>query len=263
MLVPLSAHIGYLFADAPLAKRFGLAKAAWFDAVEHPAPFELPATELRKILAGEGLRLSQITSDLGHPGEKGIAALPGREAEFREGFKRALDYAEEAGAHFVHAMAGAPPLHDRGARAEEAYRSNMDAALAQCAGRKPRLLIETISHSALPFYHLNAFDQRFKTARELPGILCLVDSYHAAANGEDMGALIKDAAGRLGHIHLADFPGRHEPGSGNLDFDAILRALGAANYDGAIGFEYIPSQGTHLGWLPKFRAKRDAIFHLR
>lgn len=249
----LSAHIGYLFADVPLRARPALAKAAGFDAVEHPAPFAIPARDLRAMLDDLGMTLTQITSGMGNPGEKGIASLPGREAEFRESFRKALDYAEEAGAGFVHAMAGVPAPLDRGAQADATYVENIEAAVQLCSGRKPGLLIETISEVAVPGYHLSGFDPMFTLARDLPDVAILIDTYHSAAVGADPVSVIKRAGASLGHMHFADHPGRNEPGSGTLNFAAILGALVQINYRGAIGFEYTPSGVDHLGWVQKLQ----------
>lgn len=247
-----SAHLGYLFTEVPLAARLTLAKAAGFDAVEHPAPFDIPADQFRNMLDDNALHLSQITSGMGQSGEKGIAALPGREVEFRKAYAYALDYAEEAGSAFVHAMAGVPATVDRGQRADTTYRKNIEAAHRLCENRKPKVLVEMISEAAVPGYHMNSFDALFKLADDFPGVSTLVDTYHIAAVGADPVAVVHKARGSLGHIHLADHPGRHEPGTGNLQFNPLLGALADIGYQGAIGFEYIPSDASHLNWIPPF-----------
>lgn len=241
----LSAHIGYLFTDVPLEARPAAARAAGFDAVEHPAPFAIAAPELRAILTDLGLGLAQITSGMGAAGEKGLASLPGREAEFRDGYARALDYAEEAGSPFVHAMAGVNGD-------DVTYRANIEAAMRMAEGRRPQVLIEAISHRAVSGYHLHRLSQLLQMGRDYPALRLLIDTYHATANNEDPLTAIAAAGGQLGHIHIADFPGRAEPGSGALDFTPLFAALKAADYAGAIGFEYIPSGDGHLGWMPSF-----------
>jgi hydroxypyruvate isomerase len=248
----LSAHIGYLFTEVPLRERFAVAKAAGFDAVEHPSPFELTASELRKLLERSGLRLTQITSGLGRSAEKGFAAIPGREAEFREGFKRALDYAEDAGAALIHVMSGAPGLDDRGDRAHDAYLSNLAFALDLTRDRAPQVMIEVISASVVPDYHMSNYETSFDVVAQCPELCLLVDSYHAAVEGIDPVTVIMRAGDRLAHMHFADHPGRHEPLTGSLDFAAIIAALVEVRFQGALGFEYIPSGPEHLGWMPDF-----------
>lgn len=247
-LPPLSAHLGYLFTDLPLRYRFEAARTAGFDAVEHPSPFDIPAKELADILAGTGLRMAQITSGTGKAGEKGIASLHGREAEFHDSYARALDYAEEIGCPFVHAMAGVG-----GDLAT--LRANLERAADLCEGRSPRLLIEAISEAAVPNYTLCHMDDLIALGGAMgPRVNLLVDTFHARADGHDPAMVIRRAGARLGHVHVADFPNRHEPNSGQIDFGAVIGALTDAGYDGAVGFEYIPSGPDHLEWLTRWRA---------
>jgi len=237
-----SAHIGYLYTDLPLAARPAAAARDGFTAIEHPEPWGVPAKEMRSLLGDFGLTFSQVTSGMGDAarGEKGLAALTGREAEFRAGFARSLDYAQQIGCPFVHPMAGVPKgdLLD----ASETYRLNLSWALSHSEGSGVRVLVEAIT---IPGYYMgslalaaqvqDAFDRRFDL---------LFDTYHAAVLGEEPALWIERHSSRLGHVHIADHPGRHEPGTGGVDFDGVLAALQVAGYAGAIGFEYIPSVAT-------------------
>lgn len=238
----LSAHLGYLYTEMPLAERIAAAARDGFTAIEHPAPFAMPAAQMRARITDLGLAFAQITSGMGDAArdEKGLAALPGREAEFRAGFDRALEYAAEVGIPFVHPMAGVP----KGAPGWQArYRGNIDWALQRVQGTGQRLLVEAIT---LPGYALPDFDAAIalQQAAGDDGLRLLFDSYHAAVLGEDGPAWIARHGHRIGHVHIADHPGRHEPGTGQLDFRRLLTALHAADYRGAIGFEYIPERST-------------------
>jgi len=233
----LSAHIGYLYADVPLADRLAAAARDGFTAVEHPGPYEIPAAEMRRRLDDLGLGFSQITSGMGREGEKGLACLKGREAEFRAGFDRALDYAQAIGCPYLHPMAGV--VTGGWLDAGEVYRTNLGWALEHCEGTGVRLLVEAIT---IPGYYMGTL----RAAAELQDAFArrfdlLFDSYHAAVLGEDPAAWVAANADRIGHVHIADHPGRHEPGTGRIDFSALLSALAGAGYGGAIGFEYIPS----------------------
>lgn len=242
----LSAHIGYLFTDLPLRARPAAARAAGFDAVEHPAPFEIPAHELCDLLKDQGLYLAQMSSGMGAEGEKGLAALPGREIEFRDAFSRALDYAEEVGSPYLHPMAGI-----RGDPA--VYRSNIEAALRMTEDRFPAVLIEAISAATVPGYTMATPDDLLQIAMEYPGLRVLIDSFHVRACGQDPITILRNAGRAVGHVHVADYPGRHEPGTGSIDFDALLRALSEMGYAGAVGVEYVPSCRDHLKWMENFR----------
>lgn len=244
---PLSAHLGYLFTDLPLEARFRAARDAGFDAVEHPSPFDIPAARMRALLDDLGLGLAQITSGMGNPGEKGIASLAGREAEFREGYARALDYAEEVGCPFVHAMAGV-------GGDDATYSQNIDVAIRLCEDRRPCLLVEAISEAAVPGYRMAHIDDLLALGRVHAGrIGLLIDTYHARADGHDPVAALRAAGPALAHVHIADFPGRHQPGTGMIDFGAILDTLTEIEFQGAIGFEYLPSGADHLTWLTEWR----------
>lgn len=245
----LSAHLGYLFTELPLTERLAAASRAGFTAIEHPEPWAIPAPEMRARLGDLGLGFIQVTSGMGGGDEKGLAALPGREAAFREGFARALDYAAEVGAGFIHPMAGIP----RAAGADTTYRANLDWALERLDGYRQRLLLEAIT---LPGYHLASLDAALALQAALDGKpLLLLDSFHAHRLGENPALWAARHGPRIGHVHIADHPGRHEPGSGTLDFPALLAALRASGYAGALGFEYIPTTTTtdSLRFLPGWR----------
>ncbi|MDO5633060.1 MAG: TIM barrel protein [Paracoccus sp. (in: a-proteobacteria)] len=251
----LSAHLGYLFTELPLEARFQAARDAGFNAVEHPAPFAIPAARLRTLLDDLGLALAQITSGMGNPGEKGIASLPGREAEFRTGYARALDYAEAVGCPFVHAMAGV-------GGDPATYRGNIDAAIRLCEGRRPRLLVEAISDDAVPGYHLSHIDDLLALGRTHAGqIGLLIDTFHARADGHDPATALRAAGANLAHVHIADFPGRHQPGTGTIDFAAVRDALADIGFRGAIGFEYLPDGTDHFTWLTEWRESARAGRH--
>lgn len=246
----LSAHLGYLFTEFPLPGRIEAAAKAGFTAIEHPQPFQIVASHMRDELKRHGLVFSQIAAAVGDAskGEKGLGAIPGREADFREAFGRSLEYALEIGCPLIHPMAGVPGDAD-GDAAKEAYFRNIDYAVEQTSSLPIRVLIEAISHSAVPGYHMSTLESASAIQDVFgPGnVALLVDTFHAAANGFVLPSWISENSYRIGHVHIADHPGRHEPGTGELAFDEFLHALAMENYEGAIGFEYIPSADTASG----------------
>ncbi|MEJ0012112.1 MAG: TIM barrel protein [Bauldia sp.] len=255
----LSAHIGYLFNDIALKERPAAARRAGFDAVEHPQPFAVPAVEMAAIIKGEGLTFAQLAAGNGDAakGEKGIAALPGREAEFRESFLRSIDYAETVGAPYVHPMAGVAPKDADAATVSATYLANLAFAVEACRGRDCSVLVEAISGAAVPGYHIATLSDVLKAADAVAPseIFVLLDTFHASCNGEDPADFASANVARIGHVHIADHPGRHEPGTGTLQFVPFLATLIAQDYSGAIGFEYIPTAGTEagLGWMPSWQ----------
>lgn len=233
-MIRLSAHIGYLYTELPLKDRLAAAARDGFTAVEHPEPWAVPATEMAARLADLGLTFTQVTSGMGNPGEKGLASLAGREDEFRAGFRRAMDYALAIGCRFVQPMAGV-------GGDDATYRANIGWSLRTCEGSVNRVLVEAVT---LPGYHVGTLAKACALQDIFPDIALLFDSYHAAVLGEDPTAWVRANTSRIGHVHIADHPGRHEPGTGTIDFDPLLTALAASGYGGAIGFEYIPSATT-------------------
>lgn len=242
-----SAHIGYLYTELPFVDRLAAAAADGFTAVEHPEPWVIPAAQMAVRLADLGLTFSQVTSGMGTAGEKGLASLPEREAAFRAGFRCAMDYALALGCPFVHPMAGV-------GGEDSTYRGNIDWALRACEGTGLRLLVEAIP---IPGYHMGSLSAACALQDACPTIALLFDSHHARVLGQDPADWVRTHAARIGHVHIADHPGRHEPGSGTIDFDALLSALCGAGYAANIGFEYIPSTLTSAStaFLPRWAAR--------
>jgi hydroxypyruvate isomerase len=257
----LSAHIGYLYAELPMAARPAAAAADGFTAVEHPTPFEVPAPQMRAMLDGMGLRFAQVSSGMGDVarGEKGLAALPGRQDAFREGFDRALDYALTVGCRLVHPMAGVPLPGTDPAAVRDVYAENLDWAAGRATAAGVQLLVEPISAAAVPGYALShpADAIRLQDAVGPGRLRLLFDTFHACAQGIVPQDWIAEHGWRIGHLHVADHPGRHEPGTGRIHFGAVLDALTAIGFGGAIGFEYVPARDTRssVGFLAGWNAR--------
>lgn len=245
---PLSAHIGYLFNEYPLVERIAAAARCGFTAVEHPQPFDVPASELKRLLDNSGLAFIQHAAAIGSAakGEKGLACLPGREAEFREEFDRALEYAVAVGAGYTHPMSGVvDPTVDHLAT-DDTYRNNIEYAVQKSRGSGVRILLEAISETTVPGYYLSTLEAAC-TIQDSFGkgdVSLLVDTYHAAVNGIEPWRWVEENSDRIGHMHMADYPGRNEPGSGGIDFRRLLGTLHQGGYSQAFGFEYVPSNAT-------------------
>lgn len=252
-----SAHLGYLFAERPLAERFAAARAAGFAAVEHPAPYAIPALQMRRLLADNRLRLVQLALPAGRPGEKGCTALPGREAEFRTSLQTALAYARAIDAPFVQVQSGlVTPGADKAAM-WDTYLRNLDAACRAAEEVGLGVLIEPIGVATIADYFMDrpALAVEALQQVERPNLHMLFDAFHAAAGGVDPVAFLARHAGSVGHIHIADYPGRHQPGTGTLDFAALFTAAERAGYAGWFGCEYQPDGTTEdsLRWFAPFR----------
>ena len=251
----LSAHLGYLFTEVPLAARVEAAASAGFTAVEHPQPFAIPAAAMASSLRASGLDFAQLAAGVGDAarGEKGLAALPGRAGDFRDALARSVDYALAVGCPLVHPMAGVPAVGESPERVRATYMANLAFAVERVEAAGLRVLVEPISEAAVPGYFASRMDLVMALAdAAAPGrVQVLLDTFHARATGLDAVGFVRDHADRIGHVHVADHPGRHEPGTGDFDFPAFLSALDAHDYAGAIGFEYIPKVDTlaSLDWI--------------
>lgn len=264
-MIRFSAHLGYLFNEVPLKDRVAAAAAAGFTAVEHPNPFAISPADMSSLLGADDLVFSQIAAAFGDSskGEKGITALPGREGDFRSAFSKSLIYATEVDCPFVHPMAGVPPKEAAAEEIANVYRRNVEFAVEATHRLEQAVLIEAISHAAVPGYYMSTIERAVEI-QDLFGtetVKLLIDTYHAAANGFDLLPWVEKNIERIGHVHIADNPGRHEPGTGSIKFEPLLWALIQGGYRGAIGFEYIPSKPTTqtLAFLPAWKRLASEI----
>lgn len=257
-----AAHIGYLFKELPFEERFGAAAAMGFAAVEHPYLETFEPAIIRGLLERHRLRFAQLSCAFGDlaKGEKGLAALSGRQPEFRAAFDSALEFALAVDAPYLHPMAGIP-AEGSDAEAEGVYFENLHFAVQRTAGTPVKILIEAISERSVPGYALSTLEQACRVQDAFgPGNLSLLlDTFHARATGIDPAQWIAANAYRIGHIHIADHPGRQEPATGTIDFEPVLSVLEAQRFQGAIGFEFTPSANSveSLMFLASWRAKSE------
>ena len=222
-------------------------------AVEWPAIYGFDPHRLKETIAALGLAWVQVALPFGDAGkgEKGLTALPGREDEFLAGLRQAIDYAVILGARWIHPMAGVVREWDGAARAT--YLANLRRAVAMAADEGIGTLVEVIGSGEVPGYAMDSyaraaelFDEIGDAAGEAAPRL-LLDSYHAQIISGDAIEVARQWSGRIGHVQVADVPGRHEPGTGNIDFHRFFAVLEQGGYDGWVGCEYKPANGTLAG----------------
>jgi hydroxypyruvate isomerase len=249
MNMKLSAHLGFQFTDAPFLERFALAARAGYRAVEFPVPYAYEVDVLRAMLQEHQLELAQIAAPAGllEKGEKGLAALSGRGADFQRSLDAAMEYAVALRCPRVHIMAGTTG----GALAADwrTYVGNMRLAVQTFSSEGIVTLAEIMSPGEVPGYYLSSFELAEALFDAIPdaNLQCLFDIYHAAALTKDVPGLLRRWLPRTGHIQIADFPGRHEPGTGELPFDQLSEQIDTAGYDGWVGCEYRPATTTAEG----------------
>jgi 2-dehydrotetronate isomerase len=251
----LAANLGWLFAERPFLERFGAASAAGFDAVELLSPYEHPAAAVRAELARHGLQQLGINTPSGREGESGLAALPGREPEWREAFARALDYAAAIGARSIHCLAGCVPPEKRPA-AETAFVANLTAAAVEAGKAGLTLLIEPLNLRDRPDYFLSRVEHAADIVRKVgaPNLRIQFDFYHVQIMAGDLIRRFEAHLPLIGHVQIASVPERREPDEGEVSYPQILGALDRLGYAGFVGCEYRPRGRTEdgLGWARPF-----------
>lgn len=250
----LAANLTTMFTEAPFLDRFAAAAAAGFAGVEFLFPYEHAAQALSERLRASELQTALFNLPAGDwaGGERGLAALAGREGAFRESVEVALRYAGKLGGSRMHAMAGL--VADGADRAT--YVSNLRYAAARLAEHGLMLLIEPINPRDMPGYLLHRWDDAVAIQDEVgaANLQLQADLYHLQITGGDLVRTLERDIERIGHVQIAGVPDRNEPDEGEVNFPYLLRLLDELGYGGWVGCEYRPRGRTEegLGW-------RDAL----
>ena len=254
-----AANLTMLFTELPFLDRFDAAAKAGFTAVEFLFPYAYSVADLKQRLSANRLELVLHNLPAGDwdAGERGIACLPDRVAEFRDGVARAIDYASALGAPQVNCLAGKVAAGVSDDVLRDTFVGNLRFAAAALQRANIRLLIEPINTFDIPGFYLNRTAQALAIIDEVgsDNLFVQYDIYHAQRmEGELIATMTKQLA-RIGHIQLADNPGRNEPGTGEIHYDNVFKALDRIGYAGWIGCEYKPATTTEagLGWLARAR----------
>ncbi|MDM0057608.1 2-oxo-tetronate isomerase [Variovorax fucosicus] len=252
-----AANLSMLYPEVAFLDRFRAAAQDGFTAVEYLFPYAFPAEALARQLADHGLQQVLFNAPPGdwEAGERGIACLPGREAEFRTGFALALEYAQVLACPRVHVMAGLAPEGVARARLQATYEANLAwaAELAASAGRD--VLIEPINPRDIPAFFLNRQDDAHRVVQAVgaPNLKVQMDLYHCQIVEGDVAMKLRKylPTGRVGHLQIAGVPERHEPDIGELNYDYLFDVIDELGFDGWIGCEYRPKENTSAGlrWL--------------
>jgi len=250
-----------LFTEVPFMKRFASARDAGFSAVEYLFPYEFRAVELKSQL--EQNRLTQIlfnlTAGKWEEGERGIAANPERVEEFRAGVARAVEYALELGVGGLNCLAGKRIPGHNDDKQWSTLVGNVRYAARVLQEKGLRLMVEPINHFDIPGFFLNRTDQALKLIDDagMPNVFVQYDVYHAQREEGELAATLRKHIDRIGHIQIADNPGRHQPGTGEINYPFIFKEIDALGYCGHVGLEYvpIPDSKSSLAWITEFGYK--------
>jgi hydroxypyruvate isomerase len=253
------ANLGFLFGEAPFLDRFDAAAQAGFAGVEYASPYEYPPAELRARLKDAGLTQVLINSPAGNraAGGRGMACLPGREASFRDGISQAIDYAVALDCKLVHVMAGVPLQGVARDTAAALYAANLACAAEKALAAKVKLAIEPLNPRDAPGYLLRTQEQGAAIVAAIgrDRIGLQFDIYHCQTAQGDVTRRLEALLPVIDHMQLADVPGRHEPGTGEIGWDYVFRRIDELGYSGWIGCEYNPIGDTVAGlaWRQRYR----------
>lgn len=250
-----AANLSFLFTELPFLDRFAAARAAGFDAVEFLFPYGEDTATIAARLADNGLTLALFNAPPGdwESGERGLAAIPGRERDCAEGFTRALAAADRLGCRTVHLMAGITGPDITRADAEKTYRANLAAAAAAARGQGVTVTIEPINPRDMPGYHLTRTAEARATIAAIgaKNLRLQLDLYHRQIVEGDLAAAIRDNADITAHVQIAGVPARNEPDRGEVNYAFLFELLDELGYAGFVGCEYRPLTTTAagLGWF--------------
>jgi hydroxypyruvate isomerase len=256
-----AANLSMMFTEVPFMARFQAARAAGFRAVEYLFPYAEDKDAIAAELKAQGLTQALFNMPPGdwEAGERGLASLPGREAEFRAGVATALAYAEALGCTQLHAMAGLCQPGLSREQQQATYVDNIRYAADQAAQKGVLVLLEPINSRDMPGYFLSTQVQAEALLAEIdrPNVKIQLDLYHCQIMEGDLTRTIDRLWGKFSHIQIASVPDRHEPDQGEVNYPWLFDYLDAKGYDGFLGCEYRPRGNTEagLGWFAPWADK--------
>jgi hydroxypyruvate isomerase len=244
-----------LFTEVPFMERFELAHKAGFTHVEFLFPYPFLASDLKAALDRNGLTQILFNLPAGDwaAGERGITALPGRSEEFRAGVPKAIEYAKVLGVNRVNCLAGKRVPGRSDDEHWQTLLENVRYAATELALHGIELVVEPINHFDIPGFVLNRTEQAIKLIEEVghPNVRVQFDIYHVQREEGEITATFRKYIDRIGHVQIADNPGRNQPGTGEINFPFLFRQIDESGYQGWIGLEYVPKPDTSgsLGWM--------------
>lgn len=254
-----AANLSMLFTELPFLERFAAARAAGFSAVEYLFPYAYSPEQLSELLRAHRLQQALFNTPAGdwESGQRGFAAVPGAQAQFRDGFLQALEYQQHLANPAIHLMAG---IAEQSALAEATYIDNLSWAAEQVADRKVKLLIEPINTRDMPGYYLNTPGQAVAILDRIGSdkLGLQFDFYHVQIMCGDLLTQFERYRAWIGHCQIASVPGRHEPDEGEINYPYLFTWLDRLGYRGYIGCEYRPAGETLAGlnWFKPYRVTR-------
>jgi hydroxypyruvate isomerase len=255
----LAANIGLLFPELAPLERIAAARAAGFDGVELLFPYDLDPGAVRQAAEAAGMPIVQLNSPAGDraAGEVGYAALPGREAQFRQSTEVAFNFLKVAGISQLHVVAGIPAPATEAKLVRATYVRNLQWVADEAATFGARIMIEPLNNRDMPGYALATLAQAAEVLDEVnrPNVGLQFDLYHSQIMGGDLTHRLRQFGPLIRHVQIAGAPLRNEPDRGEVNLREVMRVLAETGYDGWISAEYRPTGATadSLEWMAPVR----------
>ena len=245
----IAANLTMLFTEYPFLERFDRAAAAGFTAVEFQFPYEHDANDIADRLKRNNLELVLYNLPAGDwaAGDRGVAAIYDRQEEFREGVAKAIEYAKVLHPPRINCLAGkSEPTPEN----DLALLQNIRYAAEQLSDENIALTLEPVNTHDVPDFAIPTTRAAVDLIAEMDAsnLGLQLDVYHSLRMGEDPFEIIADLGNEIAHIQIADAPGRHQPGTGDVDFGKLFNAIDASGYKGWVALEYIPEGPTEEGF---------------
>ena len=253
----LAANLSTLFKELPFLERFQAARRSGFRAVEYQFPYDFPAADVAAAARDAGVQVVlHNTPGDSQRGDFGVGCLPGREPDFRDQLERAVAYAQAAGCGRLHVMAGVMPRGSPESELHSTFVENLGYAARRLREAGMQLLIEPVSERTAADYFLRSSAQAVAILGEVgaDNAFLQYDLFHMQLLQGNLAATLERLLPRIGHIQLADAPGRNEPGTGEINFDFLLPHIDRLGYSGWVGCEYNPLGETVEGlkWAQRY-----------
>lgn len=258
-----SANLSMLFTDTDFLSRFEQATTSGFSGIEFMFPYDFDKQVIIEELQKYKLQVVLHNFPAGNwdAGERGLACLPDRVQEFQDSVGQAIEYAKALRCPRLNCMAGLTPKNYTPEKTKQTYIDNLRFAASALDNEGIHLMIEPINHIDMPGFHLNYTSQALDIIKQVdhPNLYLQYDIYHAQMLEGNLTKTIRDNITLIEHLQLADVPGRHEPGTGEINFTNLFRFIDESGYNGWIGCEYRPTGKTEdgLDWVKPYLRKEE------
>lgn len=253
----LITNISMMFCEVPLIERLRAARDAGFQGVEIQFPEASETAPLKEASQALAMPITLINVPRGPGDAVGLAALPGEQDAFRAAVATCAGQAAALGVRKVNVLSGRPPEGASHAECLAVLKANLVHTADVMAEIGVQVMVEPVNRDDVPGFFLSGLDPALSLLEEIdhPNLALQFDLYHMAITEPDLPAAIRRAGARIGHVQFADTPGRHEPGTGMIDFPAALAALRDTGYDAEVSAEYRPLEntGNALEWITDFK----------